>query len=113
MQSDRERGADVWCDKIIAAHRSVTDCVSHGSRLKSDRYFVWQEQRGADAIADNRHAETGRAGVTDLFSKLEFDPWADEIGEAFDNAGISWELVLVEFEPDTGFWHWSFDWQVC
>ena len=32
-----------WYDKLIAAHREVTDAVSHGARMQSERYFVWQE----------------------------------------------------------------------
>ena len=29
-----------WQETIIAAHTAVTDAVSHGQRLQSDRYFV-------------------------------------------------------------------------
>ena len=46
-----------WYEKIIKAHTAVTDKVSHGGRMKSDRYFVWQEEGLADLIADNIHAE--------------------------------------------------------
>ena len=31
-----------WYETIIAAHTAVTTAVSHGKRLKSSRYFVWQ-----------------------------------------------------------------------
>ena len=52
-------------------------------------------------------------GTTDLFTKQEFDPWAAALGESFDRYGIAWALVGVEFEEDTGFWHWSWDWEVA
>ena len=102
-----------WYEKIIAAHLAVTDAVSHAERLKSDRYFVWMEDGAKDLEADNRHTERVMTGSTDLYSKVEFDPWADDLGEAFDNAGIAWRLYDVQYEPETGFFHWSWDWEVA
>lgn len=103
----------MWYETLIAAHTAVTSAVSHGQRLKSSRYFVWQEDGGNDLEADNTHAETVVTGTTDLFTKQEFDPWAPALGESFDRYGIAWALVGVEFEEDTGFWHWSWDWEVA
>ena len=40
-----------WFEKIIAVHTAVTDAVSHAQRIKSERYFVWQEE---GAARDNR-----------------------------------------------------------
>ena len=54
----------------------------------------------------------GHDGVTDLYTKIEFDPWGDALGESLSGFGISWSLVLVEYEEDTGFYHWSWDWEV-
>ena len=45
-----------WYDKLIAAHREVTDAVSHH--------------------------------------------------------GIAWSLRDVQYEPETGFWHYTWDWEV-
>lgn len=101
-----------WAQTVINAHLAVTDQVSHSQRLKSDRYFVWQEDGANDAESDDRHSERAVTGATDLYSKIEFDPWADTLGEAFDAAGISWTLVLTEYEEETGFYHWSWDWEV-
>lgn len=102
-----------WYEKIIAAHLSVTDAVSHAERLKSDRYFVWMEDGAKDLEADGRHTERIVTGSTDLYSKMEFDPWADALGEAFNDAGIAWRLYDVQYEPETGFFHWSWDWEVA
>ena len=45
-----------WFECIIAAHTAVTDSVSHGGRMKSKRYFVWQEERSGPNIRDIRRA---------------------------------------------------------
>ena len=74
-----------WHEKIIAAHRTVTDAVSHSRRLQSNRYFVWQEDGSNDLICNDRHAERAVTGTTDLFTTMEFDPWADDI--IYDDAG--------------------------
>lgn len=102
-----------WYEKIIQAHTAVTDKVSHGGRLKSDRYFVWQEEGSADLIADNIHAEKAVSGSTDLFTKQEFDPWKDAFEASMDAvSGLSWRLNSIQFEPDTGFWHYEWKWVI-
>lgn len=101
-----------WQETVIAAHTAVTDAVSHGQRLRSERYFVWQEERGEDFEANGRHVEKGMSGTTDLFSKTEFDPWKDAFEASLNRSGMSWRLNSVQFEPDTGFWHWEWVWGV-
>ena len=101
-----------WQETIIAAHTAVTEAVSHARRLQSDRYFVWQEDGSNDLAAGNGRGERAMTGATDLYTKVEFDPWGDALGESFRSIGISWSLVLVEYEEDTGFYHWSWDWEV-
>lgn len=101
-----------WYDTIIAAHAAVTDAVSHGQRLKSSRYFVWQEDGTNDLEADNRHAEGAVTGTTDLFTKQEFDPWAEAIGQSLSEHGVAWALNSVQFEEDTRFWHYEWTWEV-
>lgn len=101
-----------WYERIINAHLSVTDAVSHGERLKSDRYFVWMEDGSNDLEAGGGHTERAVTGHTDLFSKVEFDPWADALGEALSSGGIAWQLVSVEFDAEANVFHWSWDWEV-
>ena len=102
-----------WYERIIAAHTAVTDAVSHSERLQSERYFVWQEDGANDLEADGAHVEKAVTGVTDLYTKTEFDPWGDELGESLSSYGIAWALVLIEYEEETRFYHWSWDWEVC
>ena len=102
-----------WEERIIAAHTAVTDAVSHYERLQSERYFVWQEYGRNDLIADGRHMERVVTGTTDLFTKQENDPWIAEIEASFDTYEIAWGLNSVQYEPDTGFIHYEWMWEVC
>lgn len=102
-----------WYEKIIAAHVAVTDQVSHGGRMKSDRYFVWQEDGAEDLNVNGVHGERAVTGSTDLFTKKEFDHWAQAFEAALDAAsGITWELNGIQFEQETGYWHYEWIWSV-
>lgn len=102
-----------WSDRIIACHTAVTDKVSHGQAMQESRYFVWQEDGTNDFEADDLHAEGVVTGTTDLFTKQEFDPWKDAFEAALDADGaIAWSLNSVQYEEDTGFIHYEWEWQV-
>ena len=102
-----------WQERIVAAHLAVTDAVSHSLRLKSERYFVWQEDGANDLEADGVHAEKSVSGTTDLFTKQEFDPWKEQFEAALDAAGIAWYLNSIQYEEDTGFTHYEWVWEVA
>ena len=101
-----------WITTIINAHTAVTSDVSHYARLKSDRYFVWQEESANDLVAGGRHAERAMRGTTDLFTKTEDDPWAAQLEESFDGHGIAWSLNSVQYEEETGYIHIEWTWEV-
>ena len=102
-----------WHEKIIKAHTAVTEEVSHGERMQSQRYFVWQEDGADDFEADGIHAEKAMTGTTDLFTKMEFDPWRDQLEAAFEaEPDIVWELISVQYEQETGYWHYEWEWTV-
>lgn len=101
-----------WIEKIINAHRTVTDSVSHYEKIKSDRYFVWAEESNEGLMANNSHKETAVSGTTDLFTKIEFDPWKTALEIAFDFYGIAYSLNSVQHEEETGFIHYEWLWQV-
>lgn len=101
-----------WNEKIIAAHTAVTDQVSHMVRLSSEQYFVWQEDGRNDLIADGVHVETAVTGTTDLFTKQEFDPWAEAFEAALEAMGIAWSFSSFQRETDTGFLHYEWNWEV-
>ncbi len=102
-----------WFEKIISAHTAVTDAVKHGRRMKSERYFVWQEDGCDDFGADNLHAEKAVTGSTDLFTKQECDPWKDAFEASLDaQPDICWRLNSIQYEHNTGFWHYEWKWTV-
>ena len=103
-----------WYERVIAAHREAaegSESVSHGGRMKSERYFVWMEDGTNDLLAENQHTESAVTGYTDLFTKREFDPWAARLGPALSRYGMCWSLRDVQSEPETGFWHHTWDWE--
>lgn len=101
-----------WYEKIIAAHVAVTDSVRHAERIGSDRYFVWMEDGRNDHVADNEHVEGAVTGRSDLYTKMEFDPWVEEFEASLDRGGISWTRVMSEYEDETRVYHHSWDWEV-
>lgn len=102
-----------WMERIIAAHTAVTNSVRHGGRMKSDRYFVWQEDGANDFILNNRHAERAVTGSTDFFTKQPFDPWCEAFEASLNNTpGVVWYLKSVQYEDNTGYWHHEWIWEV-
>lgn len=101
-----------WYEKIIAAHVAVTNSVRHAERIGSDRYFVWMEDGRNDHVADNEHVEGAVTGRSDLYTKMEFDPWVEEFEASLDRGGISWTRVMSEYEDETRVYHHSWDWEV-
>ena len=101
-----------WVKKIIDAHLAVTDKVSRYRRLKSDRYFVWAEDGTNDLVSDGSHAERAIVGTTDLYTKIEDDPWREELEAAFEAAGIPFYRNSVQYEEETGYIHTEWVWEV-
>ncbi len=100
--------------RLIAAHLSVTDKVSHSERLSSDRYFVWQEEGNVNIYGgDGGVLERAITGSTDLFTKQEFDNWAGKFEAALTDADILWYLNSIQYEPETGFYHYEWIWTVA
>lgn len=102
-----------WYERIVSVHTAVTPNVSHFTHMQADRYFVWQEDGANDFEADDLHAESAVTGTTDLYTKQEFDPWKDAFEAALEADGtIAWSLNSVQYEEDTGFIHYEWEWQV-
>ncbi len=101
-----------WYEKIIAVHLAVTDQVSHAEHMKSDRYFVWQEDGANDLEADGLHVERAITGSTDLFTKQEFDPWKEQFEAAMEASGLPWSYNSFQYEEETGYYHYEWYWEV-
>lgn len=109
-----EISVPLWAEKIISIHTDVTDAVSHVARLKSDRYFVWWESDRDDFIADGKHKEKKIIGYTDLYTKIEFDPWCDAFETSIDNAeGVAWKYDSTDYDEDTKMWRYSWKWELA
>jgi len=100
-----------WYERVIAAHTAVTDEVSHYEHMQSDRHFVWQEDGSNNLKGGNALAEQVITGTTDLFTKREFDPWFDEIQQAFDAQCLAWSHSSTQYEEETGFIHHEWEWE--
>lgn len=102
-----------WVDHILAPHLQVTDAIRHSEYMESDRYFVWQEDGENNLTAGGIRKERAVTGTTDLFTKQEFDPWKEELEKAFDASPyVCWKLNSVQFEEETGFYHYEWRWEV-
>lgn len=103
-----------YYEKIIACLVAVGGTsVSHIAHLKNSRYIVWEEDGGNDLLADNKHIQKSIFGVVDLFTKTEFDVWKEQIEDSFDAYGIAWSFVDMDYEEDTGFYHYQWRWNIA
>lgn len=80
--------------------------------LKS--YIVWAEDGEENSLeADNKKQRQGIHGTIDLFTKTEFDSLADEIQEGLNNLeNVSWRLESVQYEDETMFIHYEWEFWV-
>lgn len=89
-------GAKVW---------HFTAPAKHG-----DEYIVWQEESADDLVADGKHTERCLVGSIDLFTKTEYSARIDEIERALEQSRISYRLVSTQYEDETGFIHYEWEW---
>ena len=74
--------------------------------------IVWQEDGISKLSTDNTTAEFAASGTLDYFSQQEFDPKVDDIQALFGRLGLCWELLSVQFEPETLLIHWEWSWEI-
>lgn len=102
-----------WHEKIISAHIAVTENISHIEHMKSDRYFVWGQRDEKDLLADGKHSEKIVLGYTDFYTKREFDPWKAQFEAELDKYDdIAWRLNSIQYEEETGFFHYEWYWEI-
>lgn len=102
-----------WYERVIDGLTAVTPiAVFHGEAAKSDRYIVWRETGRNDFWTGNGRAEMAMEGFIRLYSKTEFDPWSDAILKSLPTAGVRVALMSVEFDSETKYWVWEYEWEV-
>lgn len=81
----------------------------------STRYCIWQEyNEGISLDADNHKREQAVSGTVDLYTNVEYDPFADEIQEALNSIDVCrWEYEGSVFENETNLIHHSWTWTVA
>lgn len=105
-----------WQDRIIDAHKFLTSViVYHYEALKvpGTKWFVWQEERGEDLIAEGAHAERVIRGTTDFYTKTEDDPWTGLFEQSLTDHGIAWFWNSTQYEPETGLIHYEWVWEIA
>ena len=51
--------------------------------------------------------------MTDFFTKREFDPWVEAFEASLNRCqGLTWRLNSIQYEEDTGFTHYEWEWEV-
>ena len=71
-------------------------------------YCVWQEDtEGQSHHSDNTKGEQALQLTADYFTQIEYDPTADLIQEAFNEAGIAWRLESFQYEDNTKLSHYE------
>lgn len=70
-------------------------------------YIVWQVDGGNDLSAGNGHAETAAVVIVDLYTKQAADPLVQSIPQALEGIGASWYLNSVQYETETGLFHYE------
>lgn len=76
---------------------------------KDDTYIVWAEDTEFDAVhGDNRKVKQILDVTIDVFTKDEYNPIIEQLQEAFNDRGIPFELLSIQYEDDTGYIHYEY-----
>lgn len=76
---------------------------------QKDTYIVWQEDGESDAVhADNRKEIQILDVTIDVFTKEEFPEIIERLQNAFNDNGIPFELLSIQYEIDTKYTHYEY-----
>lgn len=100
-------------DTIRQALLTVTKDVYHYETLnKPDQYIIWMEDGGGeDTWADDVCTYQTITGTIDYFTRIEDDPNVERIQHALNNGNIVWRLNSVQYEEDTKYTHYEWEWE--
>lgn len=77
------------------------------SRAPEGDYGTWGEERAHDLEADNVHAETATIFFVSYFTRDDSGAPRRAIEQALNALRIPWKLSGIDYEPDTGYIHFS------
>lgn len=100
--------------KIKQALLSVSQNVYHYKAQKQEgNYIVWSEDSGGEnSWADDVCTYQAVSGTIDYFTKTEYDPMVEQIQAALNTGDIVWQLNSVQYEDDTKYMHYEWEWEV-
>ena len=103
-----------FCDKLQAALTALAVPVFHFTATQqSGDYIVWSEDGAGDALCGNG----GRllvpvSGTVDLFIRsLDDADTAEAVETALASVTPAWELTSIQYERDTGYKHYEWQWE--
>ena len=79
------------------------------SHAPSSDYGVWAEEYGTELKAGDIVVEQVMNGYVDYFTRDDSDAPRTTIQNAMTNAGIVWHLDTVQYEEDTGYIHYTWE----
>lgn len=82
-------------------------------KVQKKRYIIWAEDSEYNPHdSDNKKQEQQIEGTIDLFTQTEYDPLADDIQSGLNELGVGWMLLSIDYEEQTKFIHWQWEFHV-
>ena len=74
-----------------------------------DTYIVWQEDGESDAVhGDNKKLVQILDVTIDVYTKEEYPEIITRLQNAFNDKGIPFELLSIQYESDTKYTHYEY-----
>ena len=101
-------------NKVKDALITVSENVGHYEALKKeDSYIVWAEDgSGAQLAGDNHALNEAVSGLIHYYTRTESDETVDKIVAALKAARISFRLQAVQYEEETKYIHYTWEFEV-
>lgn len=101
-------------DKLIEALNATGFAFAHyaWSEAPAGDYGTYAEDSGEDLTADNIHAERATVGYINYFTRDDSDTPRATIEAALNGLRIPWNLNTVQYENDTGYIHYEWEFSV-
>lgn len=72
-------------------------------------YGTWAEDSGYDLMVDDRHLERGTVGYINYFTRDDSPTPRNTIEGILNDLVIPWNLNTVQYENDTGYIHYEWE----
>lgn len=79
------------------------------SHAPQGNYGTWSEEAGNEFASDGRITEQAMSGWVDYFTRDDSGDPQKDIQDALTAAGVVWHLDAVQYENDTGYIHYTFE----